>query len=159
MNEEFHRVNTYLNIHKMFPRAAKIVEILGWLQYYWPEIVGPEAAAYSKPYKLGFEELCVYVDKDKTLAKNRLVSMKGNILKTMCERFGYERGEKFTLTLTDKLPVRVMSAAKKKVPAQIEVSEEKVQEYMQGAPETLPEDINRAISHLRAFLEELKRRV
>lgn len=159
MSEDFHRVNTYLNIHKMFPRAAKVVEILGWLQQCWPEIVGTEAAAYSKPYKLGFEELCVYVDRDKTLAKNRLMSMKGNILKTMCERFGYEKGEKFVLTLTDKVPVRVMPAEKKKVPVQIEVSEEKVQEYMQGAPETLPEDINHAISHLRVFLEELKRSV
>ena len=85
--------------------------------------------------------------------------MKGNILNIMCERFGYEKGEKFVLTLTDQVPVRVMPAAKKKLPVQIQVSEEKVQEYMKGAPETLPEDINRAISHLRVFLEELRRMV
>lgn len=159
MSEDFRRVNTYLNIHKMFPRAAKIVEILGWLQQYWPEIVGTNVAAFSRPYKLGFEELCVSVDGDKPFAKKRLISMKGNILKIMCERFGYEKGEKFVLTLTEQVPVRVMPAAKKKLPVQIQVSEEKVQEYMKGAPETLPEDINHAISHLRVFLEELRRMV
>ena len=158
MSSDDRRVNTYLNVHKMFPEAAKIVKILGWLQYYWPEIVGRDVAAYSKPYKLGFEELCVSVDMGKPAAKNKLAKMKGNILRIMCKRFGYEKGEKFDLILTDQVPVRVIPAAKKRLPQKIDVSEEKVQEYMEGAPETLPEDINQAISHLRAFLEELDRR-
>ena len=158
MSEEFNRMNTYLNIHEMFPRAAKIVEILGWLEQYWPDIVGRGIAAYSKPYKLGFEELCVYVRTPS--ARNQLMRMKGNILRTMCARFGYEKGEKFELTLTDQIPVRVtpVSAPASRLPRKIEVSEEKVKLYMQGAPETLPEDINHAISHLWAFLDELNRK-
>ena len=155
MSDEIHRLNTYLNVHEMFPRAAKIVEILGWLKYYWPDIVGRGVAAYSRPYKLGFEELCVYVSKPS--AKNQLMKMKGNILRVMCNRFGYEKGEKFELSLTDQVPVQIIPFDKssRRVPHKIEVSEEEVSKYMEGAPETLPEDINYALSHFRAFLESM----
>ena len=32
-------------------------------------------------------------------------------------------------------------------------SEEKVRQYMSGAPDTLPEDINYALSHLKMYLD------
>ncbi len=156
--ENTRRVNTYLNVHEMFPEAANIAKILGWLQYYWVDIVGRDVAAFSRPYKLGFEELCVYFSKP--FAKTKLIRMKGTILRTMCKRFGYEKGEKFDLTLTEQLPVRItpVKPPMKRLQPKIEVNEERVRHYMEGAPETLPEDINHAISHLQAFLEKVNRR-
>ena len=40
----------------------------------------------------------------------------------------------------------------------IETNEERVAQYMSGAPESLPEDINRAVSHLRDYLEDRRRK-
>ena len=51
------------------------------------------------------------------------------------------------------VPLKVKQAEIKRVKADVEVDEEKVNEYMKNAPETLPEDINFAISHLKVFLD------
>ena len=53
----------------------------------------------------------------------------------------------------DKAKKLAVKKPVKRVIPKIEVSEEKVRQYMQGAPDTLPEDINYALAHLRAYLE------
>ncbi len=159
MSEEIRRANTYLNIYEMFPEAAKRVRILEELKNNWAVFVGRDVARFSQPYKLGVSELCVCVTKPS--ARIKLMNSKGTIARMMAKKFGYDAGEKFVLTLTDRIPAPKKAAEpqKRKLPAKIEVSEEKVSQYMQGAPETLPEDTNYAISHWWAFLQELRRKV
>ena len=140
-----------LNVYKMFPAAARRVQILEELKCSWPGIVR-QAARDSEPYCLGVNELCVAVKNPN--AGKMLNSMKGTILRRMSERWGYKPEGEFTLNITYTLPKPKPPAKKPVKRPPVEVGEEKVRQYMQGAPDTLPEDINYAISHLRAFLEQ-----
>ena len=148
MNEE-ERIS--LDVYKMFPAAARRVQILEELKRSWVGIVR-QAASDSKPYCLGVNELCVYVTNDK--AENMLKGMKGTILRRMTERWGYESDGEFSLKITRTKPKPKVIKKKPAKKIAVEVNEEKVRQYMQGAPDTLPEDINYALSHLRVFLEQ-----
>ena len=148
MNEE-ERIS--LDVYKMFPAAARRVQILEELKRSWADIVR-QAARDSEPYCLGVNELCIFVKNDK--AENFLNSMKGTILRRMNERWGYKPDGEFSLTITHTRPKPKPPAKKPVKRPPVEVDEEKVRQYMQGAPDTLPEDINYALSHLRVFLEQ-----
>lgn len=148
MNDE-HPIR--IDICKMFPEAARRVQILKELKRSWKDIA-KRAARDSEPYCLGVNELCVAVKNPN--AEKILNNMKGSILRAMTKRWGYESDGEFILTITPNLPKPKPPAKKPVKMPPIEVDEEKVRQYMQGAPDTLPEDINYALSHLRAFLEQ-----
>ena len=147
-----------IDVCAMFPEAARRVKILEELNRSWPLVVR-NLARSSEPYCLGVNEL--YVCTENPTAAGQLMKMKGTILRALSRHWGYEPMEEFVLKITGEREKAKKLAIKKpaqRVPPKIEVSEEKVREYMKGAPETLPEDINYAISHWWAFLEELRRR-
>ena len=142
-----------IDVDAMFPEAAKRVRILEELKRSWHMVVR-NLARSSEPYCLGVNELYVCTENPK--AAGQLKSMKGTILRVMSKRWGYEPMGEFVLRITgerEKAKKLEVKKTVRRVPPKIEVSEEKVREYMKGAPETLPEDINSALSHLRAFLE------
>ena len=158
MSEEFCRADSVIDVYRMFPNAAKRVKILEELKRSW-HLVVRNFARSSEPYCLGVNEL--YICTENPTAAGQLMKMKGNILRALSRHWGYEPVGEFTLKITDERAKAKKLAVNKTlhaVPPKIEVSEEKVKQYMQRAPETLPEDINYAISHLQAFLEELKRK-
>ena len=137
---------------KMFPQAAERVDVLEKLKRSWPVIVGNNALAkYSRPYDLGVNELCVCVTD--TRAKIMLKNSKGNIARRISQRFGYDFGKDFVLTITDNIP-KLSMPDKPTVEPKITLDEEKIRQYMQDAPDTLPEDINYAISCLQVFWEQ-----
>ena len=140
-----------LDVYKMFPAAARRVEILEELKRSWDSIAR-YAARDSEPYCLGVNELSILV-RNKN-AEGMLKSMKGTILREMGKRWGYESDGEFSLNITETLPKPKMPPRKPAKHVEVVVDEDKVRQYMQGAPETLPEDINYAISHLRAYLEQ-----
>ena len=140
-----------IDVSKLFPEAARRVEILAKLRENWPSVVR-NLARWSTPDVLGVNELTVKVDIRGRQAKDRLKSMKGNVVRAL-SKLGYEAGEDFSLKIVDDEGSPKTFVDKKSVRKKREPDEEKVKRYMEGAPETLPEDINRALSHLMAYLE------
>ena len=139
-----------IDLRRMFPEAVRRAEILERLKNSWPMIVNaPAVSRYSKPVVLGVNYLTVETCND--LAKNNLLKMKGNILRVLA-RLGYEPDGDFALRIDarvhDKRTVR-----NKPVRREIIADEGRVRQYMTGAPDTLPEDINYSLSHLKAYLE------
>ena len=141
-----------IDIYRMVPEAVRRVEVLEELKRCWPNIVGAAVAKYSQPYCLGVNEL--WVCAKNVQAKSFLMKAKGNIARAMVKRFGYKTSETFKLIITDDIPAPKKLTKKPAPRRAVKVDEETVRQYMQGAPDTLPEDINYAISHLRAFLEK-----
>ena len=133
---------------KLFPEAARRVEILEKLKRLWPSIVGMALARYSCPCTLGVNELIIEIVNDQ--AKNRLANMKGNIMRGLA-RLKYDAGKNFTVRINVKESHETLPEKSKRV--KVTESEEKLRQYMSNAPDTLPEDINYALSHLRAYLE------
>ena len=84
------------------------------------------------------------------------MNSKGSIARRIAKQFSYNFGDDFVMTLTDKVPQPDRQDNRKTVHAEIVVDEEKIRQYMQDAPETLPEDINYAISRLQVILEQRK---
>lgn len=157
--QESRSVRGMIDVYAMFPEAAKRVRILEELKRSWPVIVRNFARA-SEPYCLGVNELYICTKNPKVTGQ--LMRMKGSILRVMTNRWGYEPMGEFTLKITDereKAKKLAVNRPVKRAAQKIEVSEDRVSKYMECAPETLPEDINYALSHLRAFLEEINRRV
>ena len=142
---------------KMFPEAARRVEILEEMKRTWPKIVGLQAAKYSQPYNLGVNELWICVTNP--LARNTLIKSKGSIARRLARQFSYDFGDDFVMTLTDKIPVPNKPAQEKQAHKEekIVVDEEKIRQYMKDAPPTLPEEINYAISRIQAIFEERER--
>ena len=141
-----------IDIAKMFPEAARRVEILEGLKRSWAGVVGPKLAFMSQPCNLGVNELSIFVRNDK--AVSLLLNSKGNILRAL-SRKGYKAEGDFSLRILRE-PMRIPSlkqTRKKNIP-EIKVDEDTVNEYMKNAPETLPEDINYSLSHLKAFLDK-----
>lgn len=138
-----------IDMRRMFPEAVRRVEILERLKRSWPSIVGTVNARYSWPCVLGANGLTVEAVNEQ--AKSRVLKMKGNILRAFT-LWGYNAGQNFTLNINARESQKKITV-KKPVAAKSSVSEEKVRQYMSGAPETLPEDINYALSHLKAYLE------
>ncbi len=118
----------------------------------WASIVGPTLVRHSFPSVLGVNTITVAVEDQNTA--NMITKMKGNIRRALTSRDGYEADENFTLKVVIGVPLKIKKAETKRANSDIEVDEEEVRQYMQGAPETLPEDINYAISHLKIFLEK-----
>ena len=157
-HEEIHIADSMIDVYAMFPEAAKRVRILEELKRSW-HLVVRNYARISEPYCLGVNEL--YICTENPTAAGQLMKMKGTILRALSRHWGYEPIGEFSLRITgerDKAKKLAVKKPVKKVIPKIEVSEEKVRHYMEGAPETLPEDINYAISHLRAFLDSMNGR-
>ena len=152
MSEDIVRAGTFLDVSKMFPEAARRVEVLEKMKRSWPSIVGMPTARYSQPYNLGVNELWVCVNNPN--ARNALMKSKGSIVRRIARQLDYDLGEDFVLTLTDSIP-KPKKQDKPKVHAKIVIDEERVRQCMKDAPETLPEDINYAISHLQVTLEQI----
>lgn len=139
------------DVERMFPEAARRVRILEQLKRSWAYVVEAKFARYSCPYNLGVNELWVAASNDKV--KAALLQLKGTIARRIAKRFGYVFEKPFTLTVDERIPAPKKPPVKRRPAPEVVVDEEKVRQYMQGAPETLPENINYAISHLRAFME------
>lgn len=141
----------HIDVARMFPAAARRVKILEELKRFWPSVVGEGISRYSKPCVLGVNELVVAVNND--YARQRLMNMKGTILKKL-SRWEYKPEGDFVLKVTGAEPHDRNARTVKGVHRKFKADEEKVKKYMCDAPDTLPEDINYAVSHLKAYLEE-----
>ncbi|MBQ7154613.1 MAG: DUF721 domain-containing protein [Synergistaceae bacterium] len=144
-------MNVELDPYKMFPEAARRVKILEELQRSWRYLVEAGVAHHSMPYNLGVDELCICVDHD--MAEKSLNNSKATVIRRISRHLGCDLGADFKITVTKNIPQpkrKVIRPKRKSIPP----DEEKVRQHMEGAPETLPEDINLAISHLWAFLEQ-----
>ena len=143
-----------LNIdpQNLFPEAARRVEILERLKSLWPAIVNPANARYSCPVALGVNFLAVSAVNEK--AKSNIANMKGNIQRGL-KRLGYDTGENFALKINVRESQKNLHDGKSKAVKVIE-SEEKLRQYMSSAPDTLPGDINSALSHLMMYLDGRK---
>ena len=113
------------------------------------------ALSASTPVILGVNELTV--EASNSQAVNMLSKMNGNVKRALSS-MGYETDGNFSLKIvyhrkSEKNPSKRKTTVKK-----IETNEERVAQYMSGAPESLPEDINRAVSHLRDYLEDRRRK-
>ena len=138
---------------KMFPEAARRVKILEELKRTWPNFVENNAVARnSRPYNLGVNELWVCVTSP--YARNSIMKSKGTIARRIAKRLGYDFGKDFVLTITDNIPKPKIHDKPQKIRTEIVVDEEKIRQYMQDAPDTLPVKINYALSYLQAVLEQ-----
>ena len=139
-----------IDARKCFPEAARRVEILERLRHSWGMVVVmPAIARTSWPIVLGVNELIVEVTDD--MARERLSKMKGNIEGAL-RRLGYKAEGDFTVKFveTKKQEPKIK---KKKALRKIIVDEARVMQYMERVGDTLPEDINRSLSELMAYLE------
>lgn len=141
-----------IDIERLFPEAARRVEILERLKRAWPSIVSPMLSKWSEPVILGVNELTVLATRPE--AAERLSKMKGNVARAL-SRMGYETGENFSVKVVNSVNREKKSHKAKTRVKKIEIDERRTEQYMSGAPESLPEDINRAVSHLRAYLDVL----
>ena len=145
------------DVEKMFPEAARRVKILEELKRTWPNFVENNAVARnSRPYNIGVNELWVCVTSP--YARNSLMKSKGTIARRIAKRLGYDFGKDFVLTITDNISKPRIQDKPKIVHKEIVIDEEKIRQYMQNAPDTLPEDINYAISRLQVITEQLNPR-
>ena len=136
----------------LFPEAARRAKILEALKNSWAAIFPPMIARHSSPYNLGINEISIFVDNNK--AADMLKNSRGNILRAL-KRLDYEPQKNFELKITHKKPRKIPKTSKrKKILPTVKITDEELNAKMQGAPETLPEDINYAISHLKIFLEK-----
>ena len=145
-----------VDINRLFPEAARRAEILEGLKRSWASIVGVTLARNSQPYNLGVNYLDVATRNDKVAGM--LHNMKGTIQRKLSERYGYKPDGDFSLKVTKEVPRKRTLTPRKKITRSVKVDDEDVKKYMQGSPETLPEEINYSLSHLRAYLEKRKGR-
>ena len=147
-------MNIDLDPRRMFPQAARRADILEELQRSWHKFVGPALAKHSRPYNLGVNYLCIAAASE--MAKDMLTQQKGSIARRMAKLLNYETGPDFELRITASIPKEAPKPVKS--PSRISaitVDEERVRQLMEGAPPTLPEDINHALASLWAFTEQL----
>ena len=142
-----------IDVSKVFPEAARRVEILAKLRERWPVVVR-NLSRWSWPDVLGVNELTIRVNIQGKQAKDKLNKMKGNVVRAL-SNLGYKTGEDFSLKIVDYDALPKKTVDKKPVRKRREPDEEKVKRYMEGAPDSLPEDINHALSHLMAYLDGL----
>ena len=140
-----------IDLRKLFPEAAKRVEILEKLKDYWHVIVRQNNARYSEPVALGVDYLTVWATNDNAI-KN-IANMKGTILRGL-KRLGYDAGENFTVRINARESHENLTEKSKRV--KVNESEEKLRQYMSNSPDTLPEDINFALSHLMMYIDGRK---
>ena len=95
MNDDAGRI--HINLERMFPEAARRVQVLEELKRSWPSVVGDITSRHSWPSVLGVNAITVQADSDK-VAEN-LRRSKGNIMRALSSRFGCETDEGFTLTI------------------------------------------------------------
>ena len=86
-----------IDVEKLFPEAARRVEILKDLQKSWFSVVGFPMALNSYPYNLGVNEICIAA-KNKN-ARSILFNMRGNIIKILQSRYNYKIDEKFKVNI------------------------------------------------------------
>jgi len=136
----------------LFPEAARRVKILEALKSSWSALFPPMIARHSHPYNLGINEIFIAVDNKNTeiVIKNS----RGNILRAL-KRFDYEPQGFFELKITHGDPfMTIKPTQNKEILPEVKITDEELKAKMEGAPESLPKDINHAISHLKIFLEK-----
>ena len=140
------------NAEVLFPEAARRVKILEALKNSWSSIFPQMIALHSWPYNLGINEIFILVDNKNT--SEMLKKSRGNILRAL-KRLDYEPQKNFKLNITYKKKFEVIKVSKhKKNFSEIKITDEELKNKMQGAPASLPVEINEAISHLKIFLEK-----
>ncbi|MBQ7560341.1 MAG: DUF721 domain-containing protein [Synergistaceae bacterium] len=153
MNDE--KIN--LNITRLFPEVVMRLKILEALKSSWPSIVGA-AAKHSVPYDLILDNLYVAAENQHTA--QMIQNMRGNITRALITRYKYNENAKINVIIRLGRPP-VMKAIIK--PAQdnaksqqaVIINDEQVNKYISECPEDLPDDAKLAISHLRAYLENM----
>lgn len=146
----------FFSAERLFPAAARRAKILETLQRNWASVVGFAVAQHSRPCNLGPDELTIFSDSQHS--SFILSKSKGNIQRVL-RKFQLGNEEDFKLKVTYSWPGR---QARKifyvpSPPKIIRVDEALVKKSMLGAPATLPEEINYALSHLKIFLDELNK--
>ena len=142
----------FVNPEYLFPEAARRVKILEALRNSWAAMFPPMIARHSLPYNLGVNEIFISVDNKNTA--DILKNSRGNILRAL-KRFEYEPAGNFELKITFGKPVKVIKdKPRKEFLPEVKITDEELKARMEGAPETLPEEINQAVSHLKIFLEK-----
>lgn len=137
----------------MFPEAARRVKILEDLKKSWKGLFPPMIARYSLPYNLGVNEISIAVNNKNT--EEMLKNSRGNILRILKKKFDYEPVGNFELKITHGNPFKIIKdEPRKEILPEVEISDDELNAAMEGAPETLPDEINRALSHLMIFLEK-----
>ena len=81
-------MNINLDPYRMFPQAARRVEVLEELKRSWRLFVGDKVARYSLPYNLGVDYLCVAVSNQ--MAQSMLAKNKGTIARRMAKLLDYD---------------------------------------------------------------------
>ncbi len=144
-----------INPESMFPAAARRVKILEGLQRSWGAVVRPDVARHSWPRLLGVNMIAVYADND--YVAGMLPNMKGNILRALSSLWGYVPDGEFSVKVERSRPKEQRRNDRVRMKRKIIVDAEAVKEYMRDSPEGLPEDINYALSHLKAYLDVVKK--
>lgn len=144
------------NLSHMFPKPAQRARILCDLKRSWPLIVGISLGHRSVPYDLSEDELFIAAENNHTA--QLLNNMKGNIMRILINRYNYSPEDKLALKICISSAPEYKSVTKHVdnsfSASNVKVDEDDVKRYMSEAPRTLPQDINHAISHLRAFFEK-----
>ena len=96
LNEEDEKI--VIDVAKLFPEAAKRVEILKDLRKSWGNVVG-NLAMFSYPYNLGVNEIWIAAKNGKAIGM--LNNMKGNIKNKLRERYNYEINENFEVKISE----------------------------------------------------------
>ncbi|MBR2207243.1 MAG: DUF721 domain-containing protein [Synergistaceae bacterium] len=142
----------FINPEYLFPEAARRVKILESLKNSWAALFPAMIARHSFPYNLGINE--IYISVDNKNAEEMLKNSRGNILRAL-KRFDYEPQKNFELKITYGEPIKILEVSQRKeILPEVKITDEELNSKMKGAPESLPEDINHAISHLKIFLEK-----
>ena len=152
MNDE--KIN--LNIAGLFPEVVRRLKILDALRSSWPSIVGV-AAKHSIPYDLIVNDLYVAAENQHTA--QMIQNMRGNITRALITRYKYNEDSKINLIVRLGRPP-VIKATIKPAPDNttkqaVIINDEQVNKYISECPEDLPDDAKFAISHLKAYLENM----
>lgn len=142
----------FIEAEHLFPEAARRVKILEALKNSWATLFKNGVGRHSYPYNLGINEIFIFVDNRN--AENMIRKSRGNVLQAL-KRLDYELPKNFELKFIYKIPAKIReSEAKRESFPEVKITEEELRIKMQGAPESLPEEINQAVSHLKIFLEK-----
>ena len=126
----------------------------------WASVVGPALGKQSAPLDIVNGELVIVAENP--LAGNRVALMRGNISRTLEERWGLKTVK--IKVVVRRLPLKAVLRTESSVapPSAVRVREEDVREFSSRCVESLPdfpEDAAESLARLRAFfIKRFKRK-
>ena len=151
-----------IDVRKLLPQVAKRINILESLYKNWASVIGAVLSRHSKPYDMIKNDL--YIAVDTTHTAQMISNMKGNISRVLANRYNYHEDIELKITIWDshkdnakRQPAKNNAKSKQAVNISVSVDDSLVNEYINECPDTLPGDAKFAMSHLMAYLENVKR--